>query len=84
MAEEFIEGTQQYLADVGLNTPASRFVVGAGVGVLLTEAIRPSFSHDAKGGHRPWSVLDPTNQNATQLPWFLPPAIVGASMALLL
>jgi hypothetical protein len=84
MAEEVIINTQEYLESVGLRTPTSRFIVGAGMGVLLTEAIRPGFSHDAKGQHRPWAILDPGAKDGTQVPWFLPPVISGTVLALLL
>lgn len=79
-----MEAIQDRFALLGLDSPVKRGVVGASIGYLITEAARPSISYNEDGSKRPWAVMDPEAKNATMFPWFLWPAVSGASLAVFL
>jgi hypothetical protein len=82
--EEAVGGIQDKFAALGLTSPVSRGVVGASLGYVVVEAIRPGISYKEDGSHRPWIVTDPKAKDGTSVPWFIYPAVSGALMALFL
>ncbi len=66
-----------------LAVPA-RFVIGAGIGWLLIEAVRPSFAYNANGTKRPFAPMPELYQATgvpTFLPWLIGPALGGFALS---
>jgi len=61
----------------GSLAPIKRAAFGAGLGYIIGEAIRPSWSHTSSGAHRPWLYLSGDNASGTLLPWWTLP-VAGA------
>lgn len=64
----------------GALAPVFRAAIGAGLGWLLIEAIRPSFAYNPDGSKRPWNVLPEMYESRgtpTAAPWVVGP-LAGA------
>lgn len=61
--------------------PLKRFAVGATVGFLLGEAIRPQWSHHRNGRHKIWAYAPGSNGEGTMIPWWTAPLAGGILMS---
>lgn len=69
---------------VGLNTPLSRFLAASLVAGVAEFLIRPSYSYQANGNPRPWSILDPAAATGTLLPPGSTAILTGAFFGLII
>ena len=86
----FYDAGESFFGAIGGNHPVGRFLIGAGLTVLVMEAIRPDFAYHANGGRRMWNYLSNAEFNAfsddggsgdTSIPFWLPPLAVGTVAA---
>lgn len=61
---------EQALANLGMETPAKRFIVGSAVGAAIVWAIRPPSSFDQNGQAKSWVVISDPSQDSTAIPWW--------------
>jgi len=57
----------------GSFAPVKRAALGAVVGYIVGEALRPSFAYSKNGKHREWAFLSGGQGDAT-IPWWIFPA----------
>lgn len=63
---------------VNLTTPGRRFVAGAGLTGAAEYAVKPSYAYNSDGSMRPIAYINPTAPNATYIPAFAIPILIGA------
>ena len=71
------------LSSVGLNTPASRTLAGAVIGMGIVVGVKPGFAFNENGSYRPWALTS-GDPSATYFPWFSLPLGIGAAFGVLL
>lgn len=75
--EGVVDGVENVLSPFGLMTGeyavAKRIVVGALLGGLLITWIKPDLMFSPNGKPKPWKLLDPQAEDATQVPWYFVP-----------
>lgn len=75
-----VDKVESFLPMEGPLAIPARFAIGAGIGWLVMEAIRPSFAYNGDGTKRPFAPI-PELYSArgphTFLPWLIGPAAGG-------
>lgn len=67
---------ETWLSYFGLDTMLKRFLFGGIVSAFVEYLIQPDFAFD--NGHiRPWKLLEPDAPDATYLPFFALPIVLG-------
>ncbi len=61
---------EQGLANLGMGTPAKRFIVGTAAGAAIIWAVRPPSSFDQNGQAKSWVVISDPSQDSTAIPWW--------------
>lgn len=81
---------EQFFGAIGGNHPVGRFFIGVGMTILVMEAIKPDFAYYPGGQRRDWSFLSNEESNTfsedggaslTNVPFWLPPAVIGTIAA---
>jgi hypothetical protein len=71
---------EEGLARLGMGHPIARACIGAVVGFVVVEALKPYPMYTADGVKAPWKATSPDEEDATSIPWFYAPvagAVVG-------
>ncbi len=78
-------GLEVGLANLGMGTPAKRFVVGYALGALAVYAFRPEIAFNGDGGAKSWVMTgDSTGGEVTTAPWWALAAIPAVVFAVFL
>ena len=66
---------------LGLTSPAKRFVAGFTMGNLVMLTVKPRISFDRDGEPKSFS-LSGRDRNTTTVPWWIPGILLGGSFAM--